>query len=98
MSEVRDGVVYLTADEAEAALRDAARYREDDGRTLVHCFLGFIGADWDLDDVLAELPDARDIAWLDDIFGHDLAVLTNTGRLLRFEVKSPERVRAEAGS
>lgn len=87
-------LIHITADEAIAALTAAAfevtnEQDENFGRTLVHSMAGGFGADWDLDSAITAAQEARDIAWMDDLFGHDLAVLTQDGRVRKFGVKRP---------
>lgn len=65
--------------------------RPDFGRTLIHCFLGPFGADWDLDDAIRLLSQATDIAWVDSIVRHDLAVVANR-KAHYFDVKRPAEV------
>lgn len=86
----------LTADEAVERLTTAAfevtdQESSDFGRKIVHCFAGgFLGADWDLDAAIAAVREAQDIAWTDDLLKHDLVVLTNDGRVRRFNVQRPK--------
>jgi hypothetical protein len=92
-------VFRLTPEEAAQYLTESAfevtdPESEDFGRKIVHSYADGLGADWDLQDVLGLLDEARDIAWLPGPFtlGHDLAVLTAEGRKLRFDVKAPAEV------
>lgn len=88
-----DGIVHLTAEQAEAALRRAAFTIGDGdeaGRVIVHCRMRFTGADWGLDGALELLPTARDIAWLGSFDGHDLAVLAEDGTKYRFQANQAE--------
>ncbi|KQT08498.1 hypothetical protein ASG40_11495 [Methylobacterium sp. Leaf399] len=67
----------------------AAAFKTEDGRTILHCFGGMCGADWDLADVIAEIEGA-DIVWWDGHFlDHDLRVATGRRRW-SFNVKAPE--------
>lgn len=86
-------IEYVTA----AAFEVTDPESSDFGRKIVHCFAEFMGADWDLDGVIEAIKAARDIAWLDHWADHDLAVLTDEGRLRRFGVKRPEAAQAETG-
>ena len=57
------------------------------GRKIIHSFLnGWIGADWDLDEVLALIDRAEEVGWVNGFAGHDLAVRTRhedpSGRVL----------------
>jgi hypothetical protein len=86
--------VHIDKATAAEALRKAA-FRvtdldsQDYGRQLVHCLIGTMGADWDLDAALADLAKASEVAWVDGLAGHDLAVLVG-GRLRNFNVRRPE--------
>lgn len=67
----------------------AAAFKTEEGRTIVHCLAGWIGADWDLDAVLREIESADDVRWERGPMGHDL--MARTGRRYRqFHVKQPE--------
>jgi hypothetical protein len=90
----------LTPEQARQALTTAAWTVDDPesadhGRTLVHCLLGGIGADWDLDAALALVDGARDIRWVPHLLAHDLAVIAEDGRLHRFDVKRPAHQTAD---
>jgi len=95
-----DGLTHLTPAQAEVALRKAAfTIGEEDegaGRVIVHCMMSFTGADWDLDSALALLPTARDIVWIDDIFGHELAVMSENGTTHRFQATQAEHGKTAA--
>lgn len=91
MSETTDP---LSVEDATKYLVDAAFHvtdpdSSDFGRMIVHSFAGGFGADRDLDGVLAEVEKAREIRWVDHLLGHDLAVVTDEGRMLCFDVKRP---------
>ena len=58
-------------------------------RTLIHCFLGGFGADWDLEGAVQLVREAEKVGWAPSIFRHDLAALKD-GKLYRFEVRAPE--------
>lgn len=60
------------------------------GRRLVHSRLGFIGADWDAESIVALVRDARRVVWGDG-GGHDLAVQRPDGEWLKFDVPHPAR-------
>ena len=74
----------ITATEAIKALPKSRK---------IHCFAGSLGADWDKRAVVRELKTAKRIAWVDDMFSHDLAVEAGEesgwfGRgVLRFDVQ-----------
>ena len=93
--------VVITADEAIAAATaqawteqfDEGEDRGREPRTLIHSVsIGsgmMLGADWDLFDLVAALHEAQEIVWFDDFMGHELAMKTADGRVLKFEVKRP---------
>jgi len=77
---------YLTAKEAIGFL-PKKRY--------IHCFADMIGADWTKGQVVKELKRANKIAWVKDMFKHELALLIGPkskwrkNSLLRFDVQKP---------
>jgi hypothetical protein len=78
-----------TVEDAVAAARAAASPTEE-GRTVLHCFAGgFIGADWDIEEVVKEIERAREIGWVPHLLGHNLAILTHEGRIRHFQVPAP---------
>lgn len=95
--------VEITKDAAKEAARAAAwdegqecltchDGRVPGGRRIIHSFLGFLGADWDLDGVVDLIDKARGVYWVHGFDGHDLAVLTTVeGRSVQynFQVKRP---------
>ena len=64
-------------------------------RNIIHCFTGSFGADWNRDSVIKELKMAKTIAWVENIFGHNLAVeageksIWYQRNILRFDVRKP---------
>ena len=83
----------------KAAAFDAGRICEhcngdgtvrDGTNVIVHSQGSFIGADWDLDGVIAAVQTGTRIAWGDGI-GHDLAVKLDDGRWMTFQVPHPDR-------
>lgn len=87
-------VVRIERDTAAAALRAAAFLVEDPdsvdyGRTLIHCFIGSIGASWDLDAALRVVAQATLVAWTDNLFSHDLTVVAHS-KQYNFDVQRPE--------
>lgn len=52
----------------------------------LHCFMGMIGADWSKKGVIALIKKSKRIAWADNMFNHNLAVI-NEGRLHCFDIK-----------
>lgn len=84
----------LTVDEAVKHLTEAAfevtdEESSDFGRKIVHCYSAGFGADWDLDNVVAEVENAREIRWVDHLLGHNLLVVSKDGRNRCFDVKRP---------
>ncbi len=67
----------------EEALKIVDNAIPDGGR--IHCFLSVIGCDWDKEAVIETINESQDIAWIDDMFGHDFAVLSK-GKLYRFDL------------
>ena len=53
----------------------------------IHCFMGMIGADWDKESVVDLIKKSKRIAWADNMFDHNLAVI-NDGRLHNFNIKA----------
>lgn len=86
------GLQRLTTDEAHAAVESVAftiaEEFEGAGRRIVHVFMGPFGADWDVEGVHTLIDKADDIAWMDDLVGHDLAVLAD-GKVHRLDVRKP---------
>lgn len=70
------------------ALIEAA-FTTDEGRQVVHCQAGSLGSDWDLEHALEFLASADEVAWVDNMFRHDLAVLSD-GKVRNFDVRRPE--------
>jgi len=58
-------------------------------RTIVHCFLGGLGADWDLEGAVKLVREAEKVGWVPNIFAHELGALKD-GKLYCFEVRAPE--------
>ena len=52
----------------------------------IHCFMGFIGADWDKQGVLDLLKNSHRIAWADNPFEHNLVVI-NENKKYCFDVQ-----------
>jgi hypothetical protein len=91
--------------EKEAAIRAATEQAFHEGeeygdRVIVHGFLnGWIGADWDLDEVVKLLSgeDVEGVYWQDGVAGHDLCVRLHAQggmRQYNFDVKRPAGVLA----
>lgn len=71
---------------------DAVRkvsFEAEDGRKIVHCFAGFIGADWGEADVIEFIEGAETVNWINHIFDHDLCAVKD-GRRRCFAVEAPE--------
>ena len=84
-------VKHITKEEAAKAVRERAftitdQDSSDFGRTIIHSFLGMFGADNDLDSALENISKADEIAWTDDMFGHDLAVKVGD-KVWRYDIK-----------
>lgn len=85
----------LTLEEATEAIRRCAfSERDDDGnevRSIVHCFLGSFGCDWDADGAVGLLPDAKRICFTDHwLWGRCLVVESADGRTYCFDTVTPE--------
>lgn len=78
----------LTPDEA-AALVTAAAFTTGEGRRIIHTFVETLGADWDLQDALRFIAEARDIRWRFSMLGHELRVAGYDGRPVQFDVRRP---------
>ena len=70
-------VIEITQEEALKAV-------ELSGKDI-HCFMGFIGADWSKESVIELIKDSTRIAWADNIFDHNLVVINN-GKLYNFDL------------
>lgn len=78
------GYMLISADEAIAALPE---------HEFIHCFLGFIGADWRRASVIEDIKNADRVAWLPNLFDHDLAVEGGGRSVRHFDVRMPEDVK-----
>jgi hypothetical protein len=81
--------VGIDREEAVAAATAAAFTVTDPedsqcGRVLLHCFIGTMGADWDLSRVLEVIGQATDITWRWSLFEHELSVYAD-GRAYTFQ-------------
>lgn len=88
--------VLATIEEAVDRLIEAAwtvtdSESSDFNRTLVHSRGTFVGCDWDLDAAVVRVREADQVAWVDDIFGHELLTVLE-GRRIYFDVKAPAGV------
>jgi len=71
-------VVVITGDEAIKEVKKEGK--------KIHCFLGFIGADWDKKSVIDLLKKAKRIAWADNPFNHNLVAI-DEGKRYCFDIK-----------
>lgn len=55
---------------------------------IIHCFIRMFGAGWDKNSVLDLIKKSKRIAWADNMFNHNLAVI-NEGKLYNFDI-TPE--------
>lgn len=74
-------VIEITQEEALKAVKKCGK--------RIHCFMGFVGADWDKEGVIDLINDSKRIAWADNPFNHNLAVI-NDGRLHSFDINYDE--------
>ena len=83
--------IMISKEDAAAALRTAAFTIDDptsdeNGRTIVHCFMSFCGADWDLSGVERLIQRADSLAWDDNhLFGHPVRVNEDGRRIYHFQ-------------
>lgn len=77
----------IPASRIRAAVADAL----GEQRTLIHCFMGSMGADWSLEGAvkLTRREDAQS-AWAPNMFRHELAVYAD-GKMHRFDARRPAR-------
>lgn len=52
----------------------------------IHCFIGFIGADWSKKDVINLVKKSKRMAWAYNIFLHNLVII-NEGTQYLFDIK-----------
>ena len=78
----KDEVIEISQEEALKAI-------ESSGKTI-HCFIGFMGADWDKKSVIELIKESKRIAWADNMFNHNLAVINN-GKLHSFDLTPNEK-------
>jgi hypothetical protein len=57
-------------------------------RRLIHCRLGAFVADWTANEAVALVREADEVAWTDDLMGHDLAA-RKAGKVYLFEARRP---------
>ena len=73
--------IFIEKEEALTALPEYER---------IHSFRSFIGADWDREAVVDAIKTAKRIAWIDDMFQHNLAIEEENGKVVRFQVNKPD--------
>ena len=77
----KNQVIEITQEEALKAVNSVKD-------SVIHCFIGRIGADWNKKSVIDLIKDSKRIAWADNMFSHNLAVI-NGGKLHSFDLKYP---------
>ena len=68
----------------EISQEEALKAIESSGE-IIHCFMGIMGADWDKKSVIELIKASKRIAWADNMFKHNLAVINN-GTLHSFDL------------
>jgi hypothetical protein len=58
-------------------------------RQRIHCRLGGLGADWDLDQAIELVRGAAGAAWIPSLMRHDLAVKSGSD-VYHFEARKPQ--------
>lgn len=90
LADVKMRVAFAGFREGEECEHCGGSGRVAGGRMLIHSILGGMGADHEVDDVLAQLDRATDVRWSDmGPLGHDL-VVTVDGRKYFYQVKRPK--------
>lgn len=74
----KDEVLEISQEEALAALETQPEE--------IHCFMGFIGADWRKKEVVELIKNSKRIAWAHNSFNHNLAVI-HDGQLYHFDIQ-----------
>lgn len=75
----------ITKAGAVEALRRGA-FDDSEQGPVVHCFLGFVGADWPLDAALDLVAEGEECWRVDHALGHNLAVWAR-GRMYHFDAQ-----------
>jgi hypothetical protein len=84
--QVRDAPSFIAA---PAGWRPLYLDVTPQGRKRIHCQMSFTGgADWDLDQAIELVEKATEIAWVDHLLSHDLAVMAE-GCAHYFDVQCP---------
>lgn len=92
----KDQVIEISQEEALEAVEALAGEQ-------VHCFImmfheiwdyiwRFIGADWGKESVISLIKDSKRIAWADNPFNHNLAIINN-GKLYNFDLRYGDYIR-----
>lgn len=63
---------------------------EDGDRRIVHCFIGTMGADWDMHEAVREVTASQVVGWHDSLFGRCLVAIMPDGRVRTFDTVVPE--------
>jgi hypothetical protein len=80
-----DGDRLIPSSEILAAIDSALGNQ----RVLVHCQMGFMGADWDLETAVAVVRQADEIGWCPPFMGgHNLVVIAGA-KQYNFQVRKP---------
>jgi hypothetical protein len=77
----KNQVIEITQKEALKAVKSVKG-------SQIHCFMGFIGADWSKKSVISLIKGSKRIAWADNWFNHNLAVISD-GILHNFDITYP---------
>ena len=75
----KDEVIKITQKEALEAVENIKTKK-------LHCFMGFMGADWDKKSVLDLIKKSKRMAWADNPFNHNLAIISE-GKLHSFDIQ-----------
>lgn len=52
----------------------------------IHCFLGSIGCDWNKKDIIKEIKNCKRIAWVWNIFNHNLTIISEDNHQYNFDI------------
>ena len=56
-------------------------------RKTIHCFMSFIGCDWSRKSVINEIKKCEKIAWIKNVFNHNLAIIDKENRQYNFDIQ-----------